>query len=117
MNTIAHAYCRHTDWGLLLTITFGYDGRYVGLFFGYYEPDGSDPLPDGLIETDVTVDAGTGHPLPGTLVSSVSSDREVAAVIVHGSGPNDRDGTIGANKPYRDLARGLAEKGIDVLIY
>ena len=116
-NTIAHAYCRHTDWGLLLTITFGYDGRYVGLFFGYYEPDGSDPLPDGLIETDVTVDAGTSHPLPGTLVSSVSSDREVAAVVVHGSGPNDRDGTIGANKPYRDLARGLAEKGIDVLTY
>lgn len=116
-NTIAHVYCRHTDWGLLLTITFGYDGRYVGLFFGYYEPDGCDPLPDGLIETDVTVDTGTSHPLPGTLVSSVSSDREVAAVIVHGSGPNDRDGTIGANKPYRDLARGLAEKGIDVLTY
>lgn len=116
-NTITYAYCQHTEWGLLLTITFGYDGRYVGLFFGYYEPEGADPLPEGLTETDVTVDAGTGYPLPGTLTSSDSSDHGVAAVIVHGSGPNDRDGTVGANKPYRDIARGLAEKGIDVLTY
>lgn len=116
-NTITYAYCQHTEWGLLLTITFGYDGKYVGLFFGYYEPEDADPLPEGLTETDVTVDAGTGYPLPGTLTSSDSSDHEVAAVIVHGSGPNDRDGTVGANKPYRDIARGLAEKGIDVLTY
>jgi dienelactone hydrolase len=37
--------------------------------------------------------------------------------LVHGSGPNDRDETVGANKPFRDLAWGLAARGIAVLRY
>ena len=32
-------------------------------------------------------------------------------------GPNDRDETIGPNKPFRDLAHGLASRGIAVLRY
>ena len=40
-----------------------------------------------------------------------------AVVLVHGSGPNDRDETILANKPFRDLAWGLASRGIAVLRY
>jgi dipeptidyl aminopeptidase/acylaminoacyl peptidase len=38
-------------------------------------------------------------------------------VLVHGSGPNDRDETLGPNKPFRDLAWGLADRGIAVLRY
>jgi alpha-beta hydrolase superfamily lysophospholipase len=38
-------------------------------------------------------------------------------VLVHGSGPNDRDETILANKPFRDLAWGLSSRGIAVLRY
>jgi alpha/beta superfamily hydrolase len=38
-------------------------------------------------------------------------------VLVHGSGPNDRDGTIGPNKPLQDLAWGLASRGVAVLRY
>jgi dienelactone hydrolase len=38
-------------------------------------------------------------------------------VLVQGSGPCDRDETVGANKPFRDLAWGLATKGIAVLRY
>lgn len=38
-------------------------------------------------------------------------------VLVHGSGPQDRDESIGANKPFRDLAHGLASNGIAVLRY
>lgn len=40
-----------------------------------------------------------------------------AIVLVHGSGPNDRDETIGANKPFLDLAWGLASQEIVVLRY
>lgn len=35
-------------------------------------------------------------------------------ILVHGSGPNDMDETIGPNKPFKDLACGLASKGIAV---
>ncbi|SFH28793.1 alpha/beta hydrolase [Pedobacter insulae] len=38
-------------------------------------------------------------------------------VLVHGSGPSDMDETIGANKPFKDLAIGLAAKGIGSVRY
>ncbi len=38
-------------------------------------------------------------------------------VLVHGSGQHDRDESIGANKPFRDVAQGLASRGIAVLRY
>jgi dienelactone hydrolase len=38
-------------------------------------------------------------------------------VLVHGSGPGDRDQSLGPNKPFRDLARGLASRGVAVLRY
>jgi dienelactone hydrolase len=38
-------------------------------------------------------------------------------VFVHGSGPSDMDETIGANKPFKDLAGGLASKGIGSVRY
>jgi dienelactone hydrolase len=41
----------------------------------------------------------------------------LAAVIVHGSGPLDRDGTVGERTPYADLAAGLAARGVAVLRY
>jgi hypothetical protein len=40
-----------------------------------------------------------------------------AVVLVHGSGPHDRDETIGPNKVFKDLAWGLATRGILVLRY
>jgi len=38
-------------------------------------------------------------------------------VFVHGSGPSDMDETVGANKPFKDLAGGLASKGIGSVRY
>ncbi len=37
--------------------------------------------------------------------------------MVHGSGPNDMDGSLGPNKPLKDLAYGLAAKGIASIRY
>ena len=38
-------------------------------------------------------------------------------VLVHGSGPSDLDGTVGPNKPLKDIADGLACKGIGSIRY
>jgi dienelactone hydrolase len=38
-----------------------------------------------------------------------------AVVLLPGSGPNDRDGTLGRNKPLKDVAWGLASRGVAVL--
>ena len=67
-------------------------------------------------ESEVTVGSGEWA-LPGTLTLPEGSGPFPAVVLVHGSGPNDRDETIGPNKPFRDLAWGLASQGIAVLRY
>lgn len=38
-------------------------------------------------------------------------------ILVHGSGPSDMDETTGPNKPFKDLAAGLAAKGIATVRY
>ena len=39
--------------------------------------------------------------LPGMLSMPVGNGPFAAVLLVHGSGPNDRDETIGPNKPFR----------------
>ena len=72
--------------------------------------------PSAFHDQAVTVDVG-GWPLPGTLSMPVGDGPFPGVVLVHGSGPNDRDESIGPNKPFRDLAEGLASRGIAVLRY
>ncbi len=68
--------------------------------------------------TEQEVQIGKGEwVLPGTLSVPVGEGPFATILLVHGSGPNDRDETIGPNKPFRDLARGLASQGIVVLRY
>lgn len=72
-------------------------------------------------ERELAVGEGDGA-LPGTLTlpngdGKASGKGVPAVVLVHGSGPHDRDETIGPNKPFLDIARGLAEQGIAVLRY
>lgn len=72
--------------------------------------------PDTAAESPVTF-GKSGWELPGTLTIPKKDGKYPAVVLVHGSGPNDRDETIGPNKPFRDIAWGLAEKGIATLRY
>ena len=71
---------------------------------------------DAFTETEVTVGAGEWA-LPGTLTMPRGKGPFPAVILVHGSGPHDRDETIGPNKPFRDLAHGLASRQIAVMRY
>jgi dienelactone hydrolase len=55
--------------------------------------------------------------LPGTLTLPNGPGPFPAIVLVHGSGPQDQDETIGPNKPFKDIAWGLASRGIAVYRY
>jgi dienelactone hydrolase len=76
------------------------------------------PVPEGANYREVELRVGDGDTaLPATLALPAGDDPFPAVVLVHGSGPQDRDTTIGPNKPFVDIARGLAERGIAVLRY
>ena len=55
--------------------------------------------------------------LPGTISIPKGEGPFPCVVLVHGSGPSDRDETVGANKPFKDIAWGLASNEIIVLRY
>jgi dienelactone hydrolase len=55
--------------------------------------------------------------LPGNLTVPKGTGPFPAVVLVQGSGPNDQDETLGPNKPFKDLAWGLASRGVVVLRY
>ena len=55
--------------------------------------------------------------LRGTLTIPNGSGPFPAVVLLAGSGPQDRDETIGPNHVFKDLAEGLSTRGIVVLRY
>ena len=68
-------------------------------------------------EVAVLVGADPQYPLGGTLTLPDGPGPFPAVVLVHGSGPSDRDETVGATHMFADLAAGLAARGIAVLRY
>ena len=105
-----------------VTVVFDQQGRIAGFFMRpvtaatapYALPAYADAA--SFTERDVTVGSGE-WPLPGTLSLPNGDGPFPVVILVHGSGPNDRDETLGADKPFKDLASGLASRGIAVLRY
>lgn len=102
-------------------------GRVKGLFFAPpaatdavpAEADWKAPVyakPESFHERDTTVLSGRWQ-LPGVLTLPHVKAPAPAVVLVQGSGPHDQDETIAANKPFKDLAWGLASQNIAVLRY
>jgi dienelactone hydrolase len=91
-----------------------------GFFIRPSEPPPYDPpayvAKDRFEEFELTVGSDPWT-LPGVLTLPKGGGPFPVVVLVHGSGPNDRDETIGGNRPFRDLAWGLASSGVAVLRY
>jgi dienelactone hydrolase len=76
------------------------------------------PYANGASFQDIDLEFGRSDTrLPATLSLPRDKAPFAAVVLVHGSGPSDRDGSLGPNKPLKDFAQGLATRGIAVLRY
>ncbi len=100
---------------------FDTKGRVAGFFIlpdettvAWSPPDYAKP--SSFHEQPVTVGAAPWQ-LPGALTIPNGAGPFPAVVLVAGSGPEDEDETIGPNKPFKDLAWGLASRNIAVLRY
>jgi uncharacterized protein len=118
-NWIARTPVRFAKSLIVLSVTFSPRQEISGIFVTpqmgtYVMPD----YADGLSFRETKINFGKeGWKLNGTLSYPKDGGRYPLVIIVHGSGPLDRDGSVGNTKIYRDLAWGLASKGIAVFRY
>ena len=100
-------------------------GEIAGL---YFKPMTNEPAASSPATSPPYADAAKFHSeavtvgedpwkLRGTLTIPNGSGPFPAVVLLAGSGPQDRDETIGPNHVFKDLAEGLSTRGIVVLRY
>ncbi len=103
-------------------IAFGPEGKIAGIHFMPHQvplPPWNPPSyanPSTFTEQPLTLVNGKFE-LPGTLTMPKGAGPFPAVVLLQASGPHDEDETIGPNKPLKDVAWGLASRGIAVFRY
>lgn len=106
--------------GLLVRLPYSADGLIAGLSYEYQAVSDSTPeTSDAYTEEAITVSGDPKLPLDGLLTLPNGVQKPPVVILLQGSGSTDKDETIGAaaNKPFADIAHGLAEEGIAVIRY
>lgn len=102
--------------GFLVVLSVGSTGTVAGLRFAsaavWTEPSYADE--SAFAEQDVVLSAEE-HSVPGTVTVPRGDGPWPGVVLLSGGGIFDRDETAGPNKPLKDLAWGLASRGVAVL--
>lgn len=122
LRTVIHALrCSNGNWEIRMSFkgSFLIDGFYVDKFTPKYDKRSYTVADyvnaDSIKVRDLVIGKGTPWETNGILTLPLKPGKYPIVIIIHGSGPLDEDGTYVANKPYADLAWGLASKGIGVL--
>jgi dienelactone hydrolase len=102
--------------GLKISFTFTDDGKIDGLWLNYSPIEEKAVSTDTYEETKITFGEGD-YPVTGILTLPKNVENPPVVILVPGSGNHDVNETVGANKPFRDIAWGLAEQGIASIRY
>ena len=102
-------------------IAFDAQGNIVGFYFVEQSDappaEPAEPEMEAANVEECDVEVGHDPALPGIITLPRGAHAAPAVVLVHGSGPSDRDETVGKTRVFADLARGLGARGIVVLRY
>ena len=70
-----------------------------------------------MIQEPIVLGKNTRYPLKGMLTLPAGEGPFPAAVLVHGSGSSNMDEKVGKLTPFRDIALGLAQRGVATIRY
>lgn len=70
------------------------------------------PYVDTSLFNEVEFVMKGGTPIPATMTVAITDELNPVVLLFHGFGPTDRDETVGSLKPLRDIAWGLASRGV-----
>lgn len=102
-------------------LVYSENGKIKGIMFLPDKPRERYKLPDyhkpELIKDSVIAIQDGPFRLPGILTKPNKAGRFPAVILIHGSGPNDKDETVGPMKIFKDISIGLAQQGVAVYRY
>ena len=111
---IADVPCIFKNGSATLRLTLNTKGEISGFFI----TDNMAASNSMQLENDIEVTFGSEeYPISGSLTLPDGDGPFPAVILVHGSGPSDRNEQIGPNLPFMDLAEQLSAQGIAVLRY
>ncbi len=111
---IADVPCIFKNGSATLRLTLNTKGEISGFFI----TDNMAASNSMQLENDIEVTFGSEeYPISGSLTLPDGDGPFPAMILVHGSGPSDRNEQIGPNLPFMDLAEQLSAQGIAVLRY
>ncbi|ALS25891.1 alpha/beta hydrolase family protein [Paenibacillus sp. 32O-W] len=117
-NTLITAILNFELKNVQLTLAVNDRQQLTGLYAQFVTTGDDAKAPASVIEEETVIGEGTDYPLGATLTLPKNAKGPVPAVVlVHGSGPHDRDETVAGYKTFRDIAWGLGEQGVAVLRY
>ena len=119
--TLVYIPCSFNTGILDVLVVVDADGLVAGLYFVPHQLRDSWQPPnyvDQKLFNETALKFGLPEwELSGVFTMPLTSDKYSVVVLVHGSGPQDMDETMGPNKMFKDIAWGLASRGIGVFRY
>lgn len=96
----------------LAILTLNYSkksGKLEGVFIDFKDID-----IDSYYRKDILVG---NYKLPGEIIYPKEKKKHPVVILIQGSGQTDKNEAIGVNKPFLDIAKGLASRGIASIRY
>ncbi len=114
----ARMHFKHAD--IQFSISYNTENKIGGMFFSPIAKKveaSKTATSSAFIEKEISVGA---HPYKLSGLLTVPTTKQTSypcVVLVHGSGQQDMNESIGPNKPFQDIAHGLAQQGIASIRY
>lgn len=105
---------------LELRLPFNETGLLSGLFFAPVQNASEYKTPKYSFKgeySEVPLEITNGRIKLKAILTKPDKKKFPCVILVHGSGPGDMDETINSNKPFKDIAIGLAQQGIATIRY